>query len=93
MKSCGDSTTACVPKVVIAALVALAPSARLARGSAGARFALYAALYGMLRFALEPLRGDSVRGVVRGVSSSQLIGVIVALGAVAWLGRARRAST
>jgi hypothetical protein len=47
----------------------------------------------MVRFALEPLRGDSVRGVVNGVSTSQLIGVIVTLGAVAWLARTRRAAT
>jgi len=76
--------------LAIAALVALVPSARLARGAVGARFALYAALYGMLRVALESLRGDSVRGVVHGVSTSQLVSVIVTLSAVAWLARTRR---
>ena len=78
--------------LAIAAFVALVPSARLARGAFGARFALYAALYGAVRFALEPLRGDSLRGVVHGVSTSQLIGVIVTLGAVAWLARTRRSA-
>lgn len=77
--------------VLIAALVALLPSARLASRAPGARFALYALLYGVLRVALEPLRGDAVRGVVLGVSTSQLVGVLVALAAALWLARARGA--
>lgn len=75
--------------LVLAAVVALVPSNRLARAAPGARFALYALLYGVLRIALEPLRGDAVRGVVYGVSTSQLLGAVIALGAAAWLVRAR----
>jgi formylglycine-generating enzyme required for sulfatase activity len=76
--------------LVVAALVALVPERHLARRAPGARFALYALLYGALRVALEPLRGDAVRGVVLGVSTSQLVGALVATGAALWLLRAGR---
>ncbi len=63
-----------------------------ARGSAraGSAFALYALLYGVVRVALEPLRGDAVRGLVLGVSTSQWLGACVVLGASVWLTWPRR---
>lgn len=80
----------CVALLVIAAIVAFVPIDRVARREAGARLALYAVLYGVTRIALEPLRGDVVRGVVFGVSTSQLVGLVVAVAGAACLARARR---
>lgn len=71
--------------LVISAVVALVPSSRLARGAPGARFALYAVLYGLVRVALEPLRDDPVRGFVLGASTSQIVGALVALCGAVWL--------
>ncbi len=72
-------------------LVAAAVAAWGARGReparAGDALARYALLYGVLRVGLEPLRGDVVRGVAHGVSTSQGLGVCVALGAGLWLAR------
>jgi phosphatidylglycerol:prolipoprotein diacylglycerol transferase len=56
----------------------------------GAAFALYAVLYGVVRVALEPLRGDAVRGLVLGVSTSQWLGAFLAASAGAWLAWPRR---
>lgn len=76
--------------LVIAVIVALIPSTRLSRSAPGARFALYAVLYGVLRILLEPLRGDAVRGVVLGVSTSQFVGALVAGCGLLWLVRKQR---
>jgi len=49
----------------------------------GSRFALYGILYGTQRFILEFFRGDLVRGVYGGVSTSQIISVgVIAVSAV-----------
>ncbi len=58
----------------------------------GRRIALYAVLYGVLRFATEDFRGDLVRGVFLGglVSTSQLVSLAIVAVGVAGLLRARR---
>lgn len=73
--------------LLVAGAVAAWQSRRRAPARAGSAFAIYALLYGVVRVALEPLRGDGVRGFVLGVSTSQWIGAGVALGACAWLVR------
>lgn len=83
-----------VPLLEAAALVGLAvlylrlPAALAARlGKPGARAASYLALYALVRLALEPLRGDAVRGVYFGglVSTAQLIACAVLLGSIVFL--------
>lgn len=52
---------------------------------------LYAVGYGAIRFALEYLRGDSIRGFLLGLSTSQWISAVaVALGAAGLLAAGRR---
>lgn len=51
----------------------------------GRRFFVYLAAYGLIRVVTETFRGDSIRGVFLGVSTSQLIGVAIFLAAAtAW---------
>jgi phosphatidylglycerol---prolipoprotein diacylglyceryl transferase len=76
-----------LPLYEAAGLLALALFFALRRVRApgsGRRVMQYAAAYSALRFALEPLRGDAVRGVFFGgaLSTSQLVAAAV-LGAVA----------
>lgn len=75
--------------VLIALTLALVPPARV---GSGGRAALGLALYCVLRMATELTRGDAVRGVWMGVSTSQAVaglGLVVALGLFA---RARMAA-
>lgn len=72
--------------LVIAAVIILLP---VARGS-GRRAALYGAMYGVFRFVTEFFRGDSVRGVYKGVSFSQVISVIVVFASLAFLAKTRK---
>jgi len=87
-----------IPVPLIEALVLLGLAvlylrlpARLASAwrAPGARAASYLALYALLRLILEPLRGDSVRGVYFGgtVSTAQLIAAAVLVGALLFLRR------
>lgn len=56
----------------------------------GAVVLLYLALYGLLRFLLEFVRGDQGRGLLAGLSTSQAIGLIaLLLGGSAWWWRTR----
>jgi phosphatidylglycerol:prolipoprotein diacylglycerol transferase len=75
------------------ALALLFARSRPERPGSGQQLLRYAAAYSVLRFALEPLRGDAVRGVFFGgaLSTSQLIAAAVLLGALA-LPLTRRAS-
>jgi prolipoprotein diacylglyceryltransferase len=54
---------------------------------AGRRAPLYLACYALLRLPLEALRGDRVRGLMLHgwVSVSQLLSIVVLIGALAWL--------
>ena len=70
---------------------------RLALVEAGIRphgsiFRLYLALYGILRFVLDPLRADGRPERVLGLSLQQLITLAVVALAVAWSPPARRSS-
>jgi phosphatidylglycerol:prolipoprotein diacylglycerol transferase len=85
-----------VPLLEAGALIGLAalyfsPPARLAAWlrAPGARAASYLALYASVRLALEPLRGDAVRGVYFGgaVSTGQLLAALVLIGAALFLRR------
>jgi phosphatidylglycerol:prolipoprotein diacylglycerol transferase len=60
----------------------------------GVASAAYVLAYAVARFALEPLRGDAVRGIGWGaLSTSQLVSIVLVVGAMAVLGvRARRAA-
>jgi phosphatidylglycerol:prolipoprotein diacylglycerol transferase len=74
----------------IALVLAFLP---LRRVGVGARAALLLALYAVLRVATELTRGDAVRGVLAGVSTSQAIAAIALVGASLWIVRtAQRAS-
>jgi phosphatidylglycerol:prolipoprotein diacylglycerol transferase len=85
-----------VPLFEAAALLGLAalyfwmPAMLAARlRTPGARVASYLALYAIVRLALEPLRGDDVRGVYFGgaVSTAQLLAAAVLTGAALFLRR------
>ena len=85
-----------VPLLEAAALLALAllyarkPSWLAPKLSApGASAASYLALYALVRLALEPLRGDAVRGVYLGglVSTAQLLACVVLAFAIGFLRR------
>jgi phosphatidylglycerol:prolipoprotein diacylglycerol transferase len=55
----------------------------------------YVLIYALARFALEPLRGDVIRGIGwAALSTSQLVSIVLvlAVGAMAGLGRERRAA-
>jgi phosphatidylglycerol:prolipoprotein diacylglycerol transferase len=89
-----------VPLIEAAIVLALGLSfvrlpAALARrlGAPGAKAASYLALYALTRLALEPLRDDGVRGVYFGglISTAQLLGCMVLVGALVFLRKARRA--
>ena len=41
--------------------------------------AVYLTTYAIIRFVLEFLRGDSVRGVIMGISTSQCISILIIL--------------
>lgn len=73
------------------ALAALFAWKRPRQPGSGQRLLGYAASYAGLRFALEPLRGDSVRGVFFGgsLSTSQLVSIAVVLGCIAVAARSR----
>jgi phosphatidylglycerol:prolipoprotein diacylglycerol transferase len=65
------------------------------RPGSGQRLLAYAAAYSLLRFALEPLRGDGVRGLFFGgaLSTSQLVANAVVVGCAllqVWTRRAAR---
>jgi len=53
---------------------------------------LYLLGYALLRFSLEFLRGDTIRGVYYGLSTSQYVALAIVLGAAAILVRARSAA-
>jgi phosphatidylglycerol:prolipoprotein diacylglycerol transferase len=70
-------------------LIALACRGTLARIEAGTRargaaFRLYLALYGILRFALDPLRADGRPERFLGISAQQGIALLAVLVAVLW---------
>ena len=73
------------------ALAALFSSPRRFAGRAGRRAASYVLAYALVRCALEPLRGDSVRGLFSffqtQVSTSQLLSLLLACAAVLGLWR------
>jgi formylglycine-generating enzyme required for sulfatase activity len=71
--------------LAVAAVVAALPARR-----PWLRAGAYLGLYGAARVALEPLRGDAVRGVFAGVSTSQLVGAALAVGGAALCARALR---
>jgi len=73
--------------LLVAGVVVTWRAARRRSPRDGATFAVYAALYGVVRVVLEPLRGDAMRGLVLGVSTSQWLGACVVLAAVVWLAR------
>jgi phosphatidylglycerol:prolipoprotein diacylglycerol transferase len=75
--------------LLVAGVVVTWRAARRRSPHDGSAFALYAALYGVVRFVLEPLRGDALRGLVLGVSTSQWLGACVALTGCVWLARRR----
>ena len=58
----------------------------------GRRAALYVLCYAALRLLLEPLRGDAVRGVISGISTSQLIAACVIAGCAYALKKLRPAT-
>ncbi len=70
--------------LVLAFVFACAPPSRVGDGTRGL---VYCAVYGACRVALEPLRGDAVRGVFAGgISTSQILGAAMcALGIVGFL--------
>lgn len=75
--------------IVLAFAFALVPARR---AGDGARAVAYVALYAILRFAVEALRGDTVRGVwVAGFSTSQLVSLAALAAAAALAVRIRRA--
>jgi prolipoprotein diacylglyceryltransferase len=56
----------------------------------GERFVAVMVAYAVGRFALESLRGDVSRGLAFGLSTSQVIGLIVVAGAIGWIVLRRR---
>jgi phosphatidylglycerol---prolipoprotein diacylglyceryl transferase len=71
------------PLYEAALLLVLALALRLLpvrSSAAGRRFASYVVAYAVMRFVLEPLRGDTLRGALYGLSTSQLLaGLTLAL--------------
>ena len=51
----------------------------------GRLFSLYLVLYGIFRFIIEYFRGDTYRGFIFGISTSQFISIFVVLGASVYL--------
>ncbi len=51
----------------------------------GRLFSLYLILYGIFRFIIEYFRGDTYRGFIFGLSTSQFISIFVVIGAVIFL--------
>ncbi|MBQ9482580.1 MAG: prolipoprotein diacylglyceryl transferase [Ruminiclostridium sp.] len=51
----------------------------------GRLFSLYLVLYGIFRFIIEFFRGDSYRGFIMGLSTSQFISIFVVIGAAVYL--------
>ena len=58
----------------------------------GRRAALYVMCYAALRLTLEPLRGDAVRGMIHGISTSQLIAACLIAGCALTLKKLRPAT-
>lgn len=90
----GEVSRVAVPLIEAALLLVLAlfyatlPAPIALRLSApGARAASYLALYAIVRLALEPLRGDAVRGVYFGgaFSTGQLLAALMLVGSLAFL--------
>jgi len=82
--------------LVLALLFARVPEVLASRLQVpGARAASYLALYALVRLALEPLRGDAVRGVYLGgaFSTAQLLAALVLAGSLAFLRVRLRAPT
>ena len=52
--------------------------------TAGRGIAVYGILYSILRFTLEFFRGDLVRGVYGGISTSQIISMVVITASILW---------
>jgi phosphatidylglycerol:prolipoprotein diacylglycerol transferase len=79
--------------LVLLALAAFFASRWAPAAGSGRRSALYVLGYAAARFALEPLRGDTVRGVtaLAALSTSQLISLTLGVGALSflWLARGR----
>lgn len=74
-------------------LAAIFASIRPKRVGDGARALAYVASYAVLRFGIEQLRGDAVRGVFLGLSTSMLIACISFGVALLWGLRVMRART
>jgi phosphatidylglycerol---prolipoprotein diacylglyceryl transferase len=74
--------------LVIAIAFALWPVERAGRGI---RLLSYLGAYAVLRIGVEATRGDAIRGVVMGVSTSQMVSVIALVVAVLGLRRMMRA--
>lgn len=79
-----------VPLYEAAFLAVLAVAFACTRGrtaGTGKPLAAYFALYALFRIAIEPLRGDVVRGVFLGgdASTSQCVGAVVLAGGLTWL--------
>jgi phosphatidylglycerol:prolipoprotein diacylglycerol transferase len=71
-----------VGNLIIAAVI-LSFSLLYKKKQAGQCIALYGLLYGVQRFVIEFFRGDSLRGVYGGVSTSQIISIGVVVASVA----------
>lgn len=74
--------------LALGAAFALIPPRRAGDGS---RALAYLAAYAALRVAVEAFRGDAIRGVWLGASTSQIVAVVALLGAAALLARGRLA--
>jgi phosphatidylglycerol---prolipoprotein diacylglyceryl transferase len=77
--------------LVLLVLAAFFASRWAPPAGSGRRSALYVLCYALARSALEPLRGDAIRGVAWGglLSTSQLISLGLGLGALTFLVRSR----
>ena len=67
--------------ILIACIIFILPKSKLI----GRDIAIYGMLYGIQRFVLEFFRGDTVRGVYGGISTSQYISVILLIISIIWL--------
>lgn len=80
--------------LVLLVLAAFFASRWAPAAGSGRRSALYVLAYALARFALEPLRGDALRGDawLGDLSTSQLISLMLGLGALSFLWLERRRS-
>jgi len=74
IEACGNIIIACIILLV-----------QRKNKTAGFGVAVYGILYGIFRFTLEFFRGDLIRGVYGGISTSQIISIIVFTVSILWL--------